>query len=244
MPGIWDYLCKMKNIDTKIIATIGPSSVDPNVFLELMEAGVDYVRINTAYGDVWQYDQIVENVKKAGPGKKVQIIFDIKGTDALKYALEHNINIIALSFAEDAKQIEEVRSIIPNAFVISKIESEKGVENFDAILDASDGIMVARGDLGTAVSLEKVPPLQKYFTHKALAKKKMLIAATEMLLSMIDHEEPTRAEVSDVASAVFDHASAVMLSEETAIGRHPVKAVQMMRKIIEEAEKWNKAQGI
>ena len=98
--------------------------------------------------------------------------------------------------------------------------------------------MVARGDLGTAVSLEKVPPLQKEFTIKTLEKGKFLVTATEMLLSMVNNPLPTRAEVSDVANAVFENSSAVMLSEETAIGKYPVNAVRMMRKIIVEAEKW------
>lgn len=98
--------------------------------------------------------------------------------------------------------------------------------------------MVARGDLGEAVSLEKVPPLQKEFTIKTLSKNKFLVTATEMLLSMTENPRPTRAEVSDVANAVFDYSSAVMLSEETAIGKFPVEAVSYMRRIIEEAEKW------
>src|SRR5438552_802359 len=103
----------MKDIDTKIIATIGPSTLDPNVFLELIESGVDYVRLNTAYGDQWQYDLIIENVKKVSQDRKVEIIFDIKHNDVLSYALKHNIKTIALSFAENAKQIEEIRNIIP-----------------------------------------------------------------------------------------------------------------------------------
>jgi pyruvate kinase len=131
-----------------------------------------------------------------------------------------------------------MRSLLPETFLISKIESKRGVENFDEILAASDGIMIARGDLGVAESLEKVPPMQKDFTNKAKVKDKFLITATEMLLSMVDNPEPTRAEVSDVANAVFDNSSAVMLSEETAIGKYPVETVIMMRKIIVEAEKW------
>ena len=98
--------------------------------------------------------------------------------------------------------------------------------------------MVARGDLGRAVTLEKVPPLQKDFTFKTLKRGKFLVTATEMLLSMVNNNQPTRAEVSDVANAVFDKSSAVMLSEETAIGKYPVESVQMMRKIIVAAEEW------
>ena len=224
---------------TKIVATIGPSSLEPSVLRGLVSAGVDYIRINTRYGDEKQHDLILENLKQTATDREVKTILDVKNLNSLDYAIRHNINTIALSFVENPGQVEEIKKQIPNAFVISKIESEKGVENFDAILEASDGIMVARGDLGKSVSLEKVPPLQKEFTHKTLKQEKFLITATEMLLSMVNNPEPTRAEVSDVANAVFDHSSAVMLSEETAVGKYPIEAVKMMRKIIKEAEKWN-----
>jgi len=229
----------MNNPKTKIIATIGPASLNPQVFQDLITEGVDYIRINTAYGDEQQHDLILNNLKSSQTQKKVQAILDIKDLSKLNYALKHDIQTIALSFVESPSQIKEVRKQIPDAFVISKIESGVGVKNFKAILDASDGIMVARGDLGKSVSLEKVPPLQKEFTNETLEKGKFLITATEMLLSMVNNPEPTRAEVSDVANAVFDHSSAVMLSEETAVGKYPVEAVRMMRKIIKEAEKWN-----
>ena len=128
--------------------------------------------------------------------------------------------------------------------VIAKIESRLGVENFEKILAVSDGIMVARGDLGRAVPVERVPPLLKEFTRKTWEAGKFLITATEMLLSMVEKSEPTRAEVSDVANAIFEHSSAVMLSEETAIGKYPVESVKMMRRIIAEAEKWNRENGL
>jgi len=229
----------MNNLKTKIIATIGPASLNPQVFQDLITEGIDYIRINTAYGNERQHDSILNNLKSSQTQRKVQAILDVKDLSKLDYALKHNIKTIALSFVEDPSQIVEVRKQIPDVFVISKIESETGVKNFKTILDASDGIMVARGDLGKSVSLEKVPPLQKEFTNETLKKGKFLITATEMLLSMVNNPEPTRAEVSDVANAVFDHSSAVMLSEETATGKHPVETVRMMRKIIEEAERWN-----
>jgi pyruvate kinase len=227
------------DIQTKIIATIGPATLEPAIFQKLVQEGIDYARINTAYGDANQYDKILSNVIEASKTKPVQIMLDIKSNDILEYAKSNNITCIALSFAETVEQIKNVRAIIPNAFVISKIESLGGVKNFDQILDFSDGIMVARGDLGEAVSLEKVPPLQREFTFKTLTKEKFLVAATEMLLSMVSDPTPTRAEVSDVANAVFDHCSAVMLSEETAIGKFPIESVAFMRKIIIEAENWN-----
>ncbi|MBN1168542.1 hypothetical protein JXA63_01490 [Candidatus Woesebacteria bacterium] len=232
------------NINTKIIATIGPATIDFSVFQKIIDEGIDHIRINTSFGDEDQYNRIIDNLKKATKHKDVKIIWDIKNIESLNFARENNINIIALSFAEESEQITQVRSIIPNAFVISKIETKNGVYNFDEILDKSDGIMIARGDLGDAVTLPEVPPLQKHFTIKTLEKKKMLITATEMLLSMTENPRPTRAEVSDVANAVFENSSAVMLSEETAIGKYPVEAVKYMRKIIENAEDWNNTHTI
>lgn len=229
---------EMNNLKTKIIATVGPSCLDFNIFQNIVFQGIDYIRINSAYGDENQYNYILNNLNKVKKEKEIGTIWDIKEMGKLEYAITNNINIIALSFVENVNQIAEIRKRIPNAFVISKIESKNGVINFDNILKVSDGIMVARGDLGKSVSLEKVPPLQKEFTQKTICKKKFLITATEMLLSMVKNSEPTRAEVSDVANAVFDQSSAVMLSEETAIGKYPVKSVEMMRKVIKEAEDW------
>ncbi|HYK08066.1 MAG TPA: pyruvate kinase [Candidatus Eisenbacteria bacterium] len=233
----------MEEIKTKIIATIGPATLEPTVFANLIASGVDYIRINTSYGDESQYDSILINVEKTKKVRDVKVMLDIKNLSLLGYAKKNNISIVALSFAEDTQKIDAIRSTISNAHVISKIESKEGVNNFDEILHASDGIMIARGDLAKAETLEKVPPLQKDLTYKTLAEGKFLIAATEMLLSMVENLEPTRAEVSDVANAVFDNCSAVMLSEETAIGKHPVETVAMMRKIIVEAEKWKYKSG-
>ncbi len=220
---------------TKIIATIGPATLDYQIFKSVLDEGATHLRVNTAYGDEEQYDQILENLKKTGR-EDVGIIFDIKKLDIIPYINKNKIGFIAHSFSETASQLQEVRSLAPEAFIISKIETERGVENFEEILDASDGVMIARGDLGEAVSLEKVPCLQKRFTRMSLKKDKFVIAATEMLLSMTSDPTPTRAEVSDVANAVFDGIDCVMLSEETAIGKYPGESVAYMRKIIVEAE--------
>lgn len=220
---------------TKIIATIGPASISPEIFTKLVHEGINYVRINTSYGDNAQYDQILKILKEI-KRPDIQVIFDIKKLDALDYFNKNNLDIIALSFAQSCEQVQKVRVISPKAFIISKIESVQGVDNFQEVLNASDGIMIARGDLGEAETLEKVPCLQKRFTHQTLQKGKMCIAATEMLLSMTNNPTPTRAEVSDVANAVFDGVDAVMLSEETAMGKYPVESVNYMRRIIEDAE--------
>lgn len=230
----------MQDIKTKIITTIGPATINYEVFQRLVLAGIDYIRINSSYGDFRQYDIILKNLRKADPEGKIQVIYDIKNMQSLQYAKDNGLSVIALSFVEDVLSIQSVRKKIPNSFCIAKIESKKGVSQFDQILKVADGIMIARGDLGKAETLEKVPPLQKDFTQKTLAQHKFLITATEMLLSMVYHPEPTRAEVSDVANAVFEHSSALMLSEETAVGSYPVECVEIMRKIIYEAEQWNK----
>lgn len=228
----------MEEPNTKIIATIGPATLDFEMFQKVVDAGIDYIRINTAYGDEAQYQLILDNLERAKKHKTVKAIFDLKGEGIIPFALKNNVYMYALSFAENKEQIDKYRALLPESFLISKIESKSGVDNFDEILNASDGIMIARGDLGVAETLEKVPPMQKDFTNKAKVKDKFLITATEMLLSMVENPHPTRAEVSDVANAVFDNSSAVMLSEETAIGKYPVETVTMMRKIIVEAEKW------
>jgi pyruvate kinase len=140
--------------------------------------------------------------------------------------------------ADDVKHIKELISKynvdIP---VIAKIEKPKAVKNIDAIIQIADGIMVARGDLGVELRPEKVPMVQKTIIHKTVNANKPVITATQMLETMCNNPIPTRAEASDVANAIFDGTDAVMLSGETAIGKYPVKAVQMMSRIAAEAEK-------
>ncbi len=169
-------------------------------------------------------------------------MLDIKSEEILSFCEDYKMDFIAVSFAESKEQIENIKSRFPDYIIISKIESVKGISNYKEILEVSDGVMIARGDLSTAVTLEKVPPLQKQFTKEAILKNKYVIAATEMLLSMTEKPYPTNAEVSDVANAVFDGVNAVMLSEETAIGKYPVESVRIMEKIITEAENYARNQ--
>ncbi len=223
---------------TKIIATLGPVSQDLAIFQKMVDNGIDFIRINTAYGNYQQYDQFLDNLNKVQTKKEIKVILDIKKLDMLDYFVKNGLEYLALSFTESKEQVKAIKNIATNSKIIAKIESKKGISNFNEIIDSCWGIMIARGDLGEAVSLEKIPPLQKEMAQKTICKKKFLITATEMLLSMVNNPEPTRAEVSDVANAVFEQSSAVMLSEETAIGRYPVETVAMMRKIIKEAEAW------
>jgi len=158
----------------------------------------------------------------------------------LAFGLKQEVDFVALSFVRDAKDLEELKVLIgdhwPPVFLIAKLEKPEAIGNLDEILDATDGVMIARGDLGVELPPEKVPPVQKLITRKANTKGKPVITATQMLESMIDNPRPTRAEASDVANAIYDGTDAVMLSEETATGAYPVEAVRMMGKIAYQAE--------
>lgn len=155
--------------------------------------------------------------------------------------LKHRIDGMALSFVRTPKDILRVVQLVkprlPQCLIIAKIENQQGVQNIDGILDACDGIMVARGDLGVSLPIYQIPFIQKDLIRRAIRKKKIAITATQMLESMTDAARPTRAEVSDVANAILDGTDYVMLSGETAAGHYPVKCVRMMLEIIEFTEK-------
>lgn len=158
------------------------------------------------------------------------------------FGIEQDVDYIAASFVRCRADMEAIRKFVDyngghDIRIIAKIENLEGIENFDDILKACDGIMVARGDLGVEVEFERIPGLQKRFIRKCYQAGKMVITATQMMESMINQPCPTRAEITDVANAVFDGTSAVMLSGETAVGKYPVEAVRTMAKIAYQAEK-------
>ncbi len=157
------------------------------------------------------------------------------------FGIKNDFDYVAASFVRQASDVVAIRKILQEngggkIRIIAKIENQEGVDNLDAILDAADGIMVARGDLGVEIPAAKVPILQKSMIRKALAKGKTVITATQMLDSMMRNPRPTRAEVSDVSNAVFDGTSCVMLSGETASGKYPLEALAAMDSIVTEAE--------
>lgn len=219
---------------TKIICTIGPSSMSLSKLKKMKENGMSIARINTKHGDFKQWEKIISNCKKIN----CQIMIDIKCKDFLSWVKEKKPEYLAISYAESEKYIRGViKEIDPHTKVISKIESKKGILNFKNVIDASWGIMIARGDLSKNLSFEKVPAAQNLIIKKTIRNKKFVIVATEMLLSMVNSKKPTNAEASDVFLAVLNGADATMLSEETAIGKYPSLAVEAMRKILIEAEK-------
>jgi pyruvate kinase len=158
----------------------------------------------------------------------------------LEFALAHGVDYVALSFVQSAEDVLELRERIEGAGskarIIAKIEKAEAIPNLDAIIAATDAVMVARGDLGVEIGVSEVPLLQKLMITKARAANRTVITATQMLESMIENAEPTRAEASDVANAIMDGTSAVMLSGETAVGKHAVAAVEFMDRIARAVE--------
>ena len=159
----------------------------------------------------------------------------------LKFAVENDFDFVAASFVRQASDVEEIRAVLDShggqhIGIIAKIENQEGVDNLEEILRVADGLMVARGDLGVEIPAQDVPVIQKRMIKAAIAQGKHVVTATQMLDSMIRNPRPTRAEVSDVANAVFDGTGCVMLSGETASGKHPVEALQTMVDIVTTAE--------
>lgn len=157
------------------------------------------------------------------------------------FGIENKIDYVAQSFVRDEKDILSVRQFINqhnyDCPLIAKIENQQGIDNIDKIMDAADGIMIARGDMGVSLPIYQVPIMQKMIIKKCLKHKAFVITATQMLESMTAHIRPTRAEVSDVANAIIDGSDFVMLSGETAAGKYPVQTVEMMSSIINYTEK-------
>lgn len=184
------------------------------------------------------------------PGVSVRLpALTDKDRGDLRFAAENDYDYVAASFVRSADDVREIRQCLDSCGgesirIIAKIENQQGVDNMDEIIGLVDGVMVARGDLGVEIPAAKVPAIQKELIDKCRAAGRTVIIATQMLDSMINNPRPTRAEVSDVANAVYDCASCVMLSGETASGKHPIEALKTMCEIAEEAEKsvryWNR----
>ncbi len=221
---------------TKIIATIGPKSMSLQIIKQMKSNGLDIARINTKWGNEKQWNTMIKNLQKL----KIEIMIDIKNLDVINWINTKKIDYLAVSYAQNTRQIKNIKDLIKDKKIktISKIETEKGLENINELIKISDGIMIARGDLSRNISFEKVPYYKKLIVDKCNSKRKFVIVATEMMLSMVKSKIPTNAEVDDVFSSVVDGGNALMLSEETAIGKYPVLSIKTMKKIIIYAEKY------
>ena len=165
----------------------------------------------------------------------------------LEFGMKNNVDFVAQSFVRERSDVDKVKKILQkNASktkVIAKIETREGIKNVDKIIDAADGIMIARGDMGISIPIQEVPIVQKKIIKKCNKRKKFVITATQMLEHMTEHSRPTRAEVTDVANSILDGTDYVMLSAESAAGKYPVESVKMMNEIIKVTEKHIKNKG-
>lgn len=192
---------------------------------------------------------IVQNDARLGSRKSVNVpgvhiklpALTDKDKTNIKLAIEENIDFIAHSFVRNKNDVKAVQDILDeynsDIKIISKIENQEGVDNIDEIIKASYGIMIARGDLGIEVPIEEIPGIQRKIIRKCVIANKPVIVATQMLHTMIKNPRPTRAEVTDIANAIYYHTDALMLSGETASGKYPIESVKIMASIIEQAEK-------
>lgn len=250
---------------TQIIATIGPATSTKEVIGALIDAGATIFRLNFSWGTHENMEELITVIRSSAKEKGVTIPIlqdlsgprlvldhghhiDEKATEVitekdkqdLTFGLNHSVQYVALSYVSSSDDIHALRELMVREGavtpIIAKIERREALTNIDAICEASDGIMIARGDLGLALPIEEVPFIERDIIALCNKKGKFVIVATEMLLSMTESPSPTRAEVNDVATAVILGTNAVMLSEETARGKYPVEAVAMMKKIVTFAE--------
>jgi pyruvate kinase len=252
---------------TKIVATIGPASNSKENISSMIEHHMDIARLNFSWGTHEWHSEIIKNIREAskehntiipiiqdlsGPrvqeggehhfgGQEDQEVITEKDISDLHFGIEQNVDYIALSFVGRASDVIKLKELIKekggSQKVISKVERKIAFENLNEIIRESDAIMVARGDLGNEFPLEEIPFIQHEIIKACNNAGKMVIVATQMLLSMVENPKPTRAEVSDVAYAILDGADGVMLSEESAKGKYPMEAISMMEKIALYAEK-------
>jgi pyruvate kinase len=212
---------------------------DGNIELQVIES--DGIHVET---EVLDGGQIGSRKGINVPGVSLSAdSITLKDREDLAFGLSQGVNAIALSFVRRREDIQKLRQLIEELrpgervpLLIAKLERPEAIDNLEGILEVSDGVMVARGDLGVEVSPEKVPSLQKQIIREALSRQRFVITATQMLESMISNPRPTRAEASDVANAVFDGSDALMLSGETAVGKYPKQSLATMHRIIIDAE--------
>ncbi len=255
----------MLKSQAQIIATLGPSSFSPEIISKMIDRKLGAIRLNFSWNTLANHAEHISDIRKIEKEKNlfIPIIQDLPGPriqgenghtydvdslsaiteqdiELIKFGVQQGVDYIAVSFVASAKDIIKCREIIKEnggkQKVIAKIERAIALENLDEIIDSADVVMVARGDLGNNIPIEKIPFVQSDIISKCNSVQKPAIVATQMMLSMTNNIEPTRAEVTDVVAAILEGADCVMLSEETATGKYPVEAVAVMEKIVLEAE--------
>jgi len=251
--------------EIQIIATLGPATNTAEIITEMITSGLSIARLNFSWGTHEEHRHFIEMVRTAATecGKVVPIIQDLSGpriqhssghtfdgditvltakdqTDVIAFT-DLSIEYIALSFVRDAADVTKLQAFLKEigstAKIIAKIERQEALNNLDDIIAVSDGIMIARGDLSEAVSVEMLPFIKKDILKRCNTVGKPAIVATGMLTSMIAETNPSQADITDVAQAVLDGAAATMLSNETAVGINPAAAVAVMRKVANEAQR-------
>ena len=232
------------------IVSVSPKSIIPNLkkgdtilvangllSFKVLQEGKDEVKCKAISGG-----EMFDNKSMNFPDKiVVKDYLSNNDKNDLLFGIKNNIDLVACSFVSSAKDASDVRKFLnqnggKDVDIIAKLENQSGIDNIDEILKIVDGIMIGRGDMGVEIPMERLPQIQKIIIKKCLQAGKTVITATEMLESMIKNPRPTRAEVSDVANAVYDGSSAIMLSGETAMGKYPVEAVATMSKIAIQTE--------
>jgi len=250
---------------TQVVATIGPASEKPEILDEMIKAGMDIARLNFFWPKPEESKMHIRVIREAAKlnNVNIKIIADLPGPrvqdkdghtylagsvkavtekdkELIKFIAENELDYVSVSFVGNKDDVldcrEEIKKCNGKQKIIAKIERKDAVDNIDEIIAAADAIMVARGDLGNEVPLETIPFIQDSIIKKCKSAGKPVITATQMLYSMKDNPFPTRAEVTDVVNAVLEGSDAVMLSEETSVGKYPIRAVYMMEHLALEAE--------
>lgn len=254
-----------KHLRTQIVVTLGPATKERATIRALIVHGMDVARLNFSWGTHEEHAGYIARTREAAvkAGRRIPLIQDLSGpriqdgdnhrldTSAkevltekdivdLAFGLRQRVDYVCLSFVREARDIMRLQEAIAkrngDAKVMAKIERAEALANLDGIIAVSDAVMIGRGDLRKSIPLERIPFVESVIIKKCNAARKPVITATQMLLSMTERSEPTCAEITDVAYAVILGSDAMMLSEETARGKYPVEAVQMMGRIIREAE--------
>lgn len=229
----WDYNGEVKAIKKGFCVYID----DGYIALKVIGHTADAIKLEVIQGGLVKPRKGINIPQLKLPSE----ILTEKDRRDVAFGLQNRFDYIAQSFVRNQKDVrqivEMVKPQLPHCQIIAKIENREGLENIDSILLACDGIMIARGDLGVSLPMYQIPMIQKEIIRRCNRKKKMVITATQMLDSMIEHSRPTRAEVTDIANAILDGTDCVMLSGETAVGKYPSRSILMMRQIIEFTEK-------